>query len=362
MMKLLMQKKFLFLILMQFCLIGSYYLFANITGVILPIKGQPDILHMSFLWQFPFSILITFLYFWMTNHYRIQKSFMIFLLSFSSLFLFYILGVHPHYDVFHVSPEIHKDLLSQYPGFTGLIDFYAYWPEMILLLLARSFYFVFINAFFWQFVIETIPQKESKVVYPIFGFVMGLMVWANDFVLSSLVPYKNPPLNLYMPISIFCSLLGLIFLLQKSIYKGLKPELPLKNRLPILESFGHIFTSSLFALMGFLTILYFMVIKLLHFSNPIVFILFSLIYGFVQLGYHGLPREIQAKSKGIIDIIGATIGLWLGGEIFKIGTIAHMHNKITLNTFVGITSAIFLSIFMIVAYHAIKKLRTKNCS
>lgn len=347
MIKTLTEKKILYLFSIQFLLILISAFLTSATKIIVP-QDNHHVLSSMVLWGWPLLLITTLLYFWTANRYNTQKLLKIFLGGFFVLFVVCSLSM-TFYEHSHISFETYTSLVQQYPGFKGIIDSCRNWSEILLSILTESFYFVFINVFFWQLVIDSTNPLKAKVIYPFFGFVSGI----NLLICSLIEPFLLSH-NLIIAYGIWF-LLGAILILQRKISPFIQTKKSQKENLPILESFGYIFTSSSFSLMTGLTFLFFVIMGLLHFLGINSFLLF-VFYGFIQLGYLLLPINIRAKSKMIIDSLFSIVFLWATGYLLKMGLMLHVLKKVEFRGFVNTLIFIFVGAFILLSYKLLKNL------
>ncbi len=351
MIKMLTEKKFLFLLLIQSLLILNHNFLTSATKIIVPQENQDILLGVS-LWKWPFFLIATLLYFWTTSRYNTQKSLKILWISFWVLLVACSLGMICC-EYFHISFETYASLLQKYPGFGGIIDSYRHWAEILLSIMTESFYFIFINVFFWQLVIDSINPLNAKIIYPFFGFMTGL----NLLICSFLEPFF---LSHPLVMTHGCGLLLIIVtILQNKISLMSMKEKSQEKNLSTLESFGHIFTSSEFGLMAGLTSLFFVIMILAQFLGVNSLLLFGF-YGFIQIGYLLLPTNIRAKSKMVIDGIFVVFFLFATQQLVKISFMLHALKKVEFREFIATITLIFLGLFILLSLKLFQKLKAKN--
>jgi ATP/ADP translocase len=351
MIKIFTEKKFLFLILMQFCLTLSSMFLTDIAKIIIPHENHHILLETS-LWKWPFLLIAGLLYFWTTNRYNTQKSFILFLSGFWGLSLVCCLSMI-FYEHSHISFETYSLLCQKYPGFTVIIDTYRYWSEILLSVMTQSFYSVFINVFFWQLVIDSTSPSNAKIIYPLFGFVTLLTLLICSFLEPFFLSHPLLMTQGYGLLLIISTILP-----RKISPLSIKEKLSEKN-LSTLESFGHIFTSSEFGLMAGLTSLFFVIMILAQFLGVNSLLLFGF-YGFIQIGYLLLPTNIRAKSKMVIDGIFVGFVSFSAGELVKISFRFHALQNLEIKVLITTLVLIFVGVFALLYFKLFKKLKAKN--
>jgi hypothetical protein len=355
--KVYLDQKYRFLLLMQICFISSATLLTDAMHAIIPKANHLSVLDTYSLWGMPFLLVLTLLYFLVTNRCSRQKSLTVFLYGFGGFFLFSALSIYPYYEVAHASSHTYVALLKKYPGFAGLIDLYRQWPETLLSLGTESFYFLFVNVFFWQHVMNATKPKDAKIIYPLFGISTGIIFFLSSHISAFLLLHKIFYVHFYWMGAIIIALWSLALVCQKRV---LGKELSKKDTLSTLESFGYIFTASDFYLVASLTFLFFSMTGLAFFFKISYHPLLWVLYGVIQLGYLLLPQNIRNKSKAIIDILISAFSLWAMGAIFKVGFIFHAFKKVDMKTFTMAVSLMVIGALILLSYVLFKKLQARK--
>lgn len=259
-----LSKKFLPSLAMQFLLVLSYILLQDLKVKSLMETGLYDTLALAHVWGgLPLSLLFVMAYFKVVNTFERRHHLMIFLIPFALFFLCYAHIFLPHSQSFHITTETTKNLLTKYPGFSGLIYMYAHWATSLFMMLVDIWSNFVVGVLFWQFMNDHHGSHHARITYPLLG--LSLAVFTSlSLAFSAFMNHAATSYNSYAQYSVTLIVflwIGVLWV-QKQMLKN-QPQKPPQLKLSMMETVGHVFTSKYLGYMAIMVISFGVMLNLL---------------------------------------------------------------------------------------------------
>lgn len=165
-------KKFIPLSLMMFCILFNYTILRNTKDTLVITASGPEVIpFLKGVVVLPFSILIVGGYSKLVNLFSQSRVFYIMLASFMTVYVGYVLFIHPNISYLHMSPERLMALKKAYPMFQHFFSLIGHWSSSLFYLCAELWGATILSLMFWQFANEITRVAEAKRFYAMFGLI-----------------------------------------------------------------------------------------------------------------------------------------------------------------------------------------------
>lgn len=165
-------KKLLPMLLIFFFISLDYNILRTLKDTLLvTAKGSgAEVIPFVKVWaMFPGALLMTFLFGWLSNRFKMETVFYILISFFLAYFAVFAFVLYPLRDLLH--PDALADQLAVWlpPGFKGLIAIIRYWTFTIFYVMSELWSSTILSLLFWGFANQVTKLNEAKRFYGLFG-------------------------------------------------------------------------------------------------------------------------------------------------------------------------------------------------